>query len=1263
MRTKRDWVKVSPGPNVWVSRVAVWRSVAVAFLILAGMVCLAPPADAARVRQLLLTEALPEEGIPFALAVDQSTGHFFAAAGQGLDRRIYNFEPNGQLDTVTPELTGAPNPTPTWVALAVDNSGGVDDGYVYASDVSSHTIQQFDANGHATAVTISEAAVPPAGTAQGGGLPPVVNPGGFAPNALAVGASGNVYVNDTESEVIDEFTSAGTFVAQFAPAMKVDVEGMAVADNGDIYVASEHSPLGLGRLPVGLVELNPLGECVAVGCAPIDSAPIHSVALEGIGEVILTAGASATEQGRFSEYSLSTHELMGMTAPSSLHHPLGIAVEESTGELIIGDKKDFLPFEPTVQIYGPSEVVPDVRTLAPEDISISEATFKGEIGAAGVSEAACTFQYVTAEEFTAHRFEEAVEAPCEPAGPFSGTALNSVSAHVSKLRGGTTYRFRILGTNENGTNPGEALEFTTRGPTISGTGTRETGETEVTLEGSVNPRGLPTTYAFQYVTQTAFEAGGFEGAAEIPLGGAPVGEGIEPVSKSQRVGGLLPGTAYRFRLIAVSSEGETQGEDVPFTTFASSGNTLPDGRRYEQVTPTDKNGANVQGGFNSVQASPEGNAVTFLTNTGIPGGEGSQSFPYYISRRAPDSSGWSTQGLLPPASYGSTAFIIGWTEDLASTYDFAARPLEHVGEILRRPSAGGTLTQVGTTETSGAGNPFAFAGASADGGVALLESSEGGLVPGDLPGKQNLYLYDRETGALIMPGVLNPAVPGGEPTAPAGGAMAGSYNWWHGNRAAGGALAGYFTQDQHAISADGKKVFFTAGETGQLYLRENPLASQSAMSGERCTEESKACTIRISAPEEGVPDPKEPAAFVGASVDGSLVYFLDRGKLTADATGGAGYDLYRYDVTNGALTDLSLDTQDKRGARVEGVLGIDASGDTVYFAAAGKLSEEASQAPSGETNIYVFENGEVRLITRLGVSEGAAADPAEAYNWIPTKGGSGLIVGHSSRVSADGHTLLFRSARQLTAYRNQGASELYLYRTGQSLGCISCNPSGQAPTGHAGLQEMPLAGVSSTPNHAFMTRNLSADGRRVFFDTTERLVAADENNVNDVYEWEADGKGSCASAADAGGCLFLISGGSKNDGPSYFGDADSEGENVFFFTAQPLVAQDKDELVDVYDARVGGGIAAQEARPTPPCNEEGDCLPQAEAEPTATSPKSASAAGSNVPPPQPCRKGFVRSHGKCTSMSSHKKKLPKHRSTKHRQSKSRHQGAGKGGKR
>ena len=120
-----------------------------------------------------------------------------------------------------------------------------------------------------------------------------------------------------------------------------------------------------------------------------------------------------------------------------------------------------------------------------------------------------------------------------------------------------------------------------------------------------------------------------------------------------------------------------------------------------------------------------------------------------------------------------------------------------------------------------------------------------------------------------------------------------------------------------------------------------------------------------------------------------------------------------------------------------------------------------------------------------------------------------------------------------------------------------------------------------------LSRNLSADGNRAFFETTEALVLDDTNGqagcpleggsvqrfpaCQDVYEWEAPGHGllrrRTATAPD-GGCLYLISTG-KSNYPSLFADASVSGDDVFFFTRQRLVGQDKDELQDVYDARVG----------------------------------------------------------------------------------------------
>jgi hypothetical protein len=179
-----------------------------------------------------------------------------------------------------------------------------------------------------------------------------------------------------------------------------------------------------------------------------------------------------------------------------------------------------------------------------------------------------------------------------------------------------------------------------------------------------------------------------------------------------------------------------------------------------------------------------------------------------------------------------------------------------------------------------------------------------------------------------------------------------------------------------------------------------------------------------------------------------------------------------------------------------------------------------------------------------------------------------------------------------------------------------------------------------------MTRNLSLDGKRVVFDSEDRLLASDHNDVNDVYEWEANGKGSCESSRVAGGCLFLISRGDAGAGPSWFGDADEGGENIFFFTAQSLVAQDRDELVDVYDAKVDGGISAQEAPPVASCQEEATCLEAPAAQPSVADPLSPFAQGANVKPRPACKKGRVRRHGKCVRKRVHRHH--KHHHRKHR---------------
>jgi hypothetical protein len=157
--------------------------------------------------------------------------------------------------------------------------------------------------------------------------------------------------------------------------------------------------------------------------------------------------------------------------------------------------------------------------------------------------------------------------------------------------------------------------------------------------------------------------------------------------------------------------------------------------------------------------------------------------------------------------------------------------------------------------------------------------------------------------------------------------------------------------------------------------------------------------------------------------------------------------------------------------------------------------------------------------------------------------------------------------------------------------------------------------------NAFLTRNLSDDGNRVFFQTKEALVRQDTNEQTDVYEWEREGAGGvdgCLRSSESfseisDGCLYLISTGESGD-ETYFGDASADGGDVFLFTRQSLVGQDQDDNDDLYDARVEGGIAAQNPAPTPSCT-GGGCLGPNGAQPAFDAPVSTTFAGvDNVVP-------------------------------------------------
>ena len=104
----------------------------------------------------------------------------------------------------------------------------------------------------------------------------------------------------------------------------------------------------------------------------------------------------------------------------------------------------------------------------------------------------------------------------------------------------------------------------------------------------------------------------------------------------------------------------------------------------------------------------------------------------------------------------------------------------------------------------------------------------------------------------------------------------------------------------------------------------------------------------------------------------------------------------------------------------------------------------------------------------------------------------------------------------------------------------------------AGSNPLPRAGVVAQPS--------TAGDRIAYFQSASRLVPEDRDDGYDVYRWR-------------NGSLSLVTSGAPDSKEAMYLGTDRTGLNVYFATLQRLTWQDVDEVLDVYSARLGGGIA------------------------------------------------------------------------------------------
>jgi hypothetical protein len=976
----------------------------------------------------------------------------------------------------------------------------------------------------------------------------------------------------------------------------------------------------------------------------------------------------------------------GLIGPAGAHP---VAVDPATDAVYVSDAGHVTSFA--------FLTVPDAATTKPIGPTSRSATLTGVINPSGVELnqglEGCRFEWGETGAPYAHT------AACDKTAAQIGKGSEPVEVHadITGLQAGKTYHYRLVASNANDVNASIAEPSlggdVTFGPAhLENASVLDITATSATVQAQVNPNDLDTHVRVEYGT----EAGVYPQSTTV----SDIGSAGTVQAPTLELTGLTPGAVYHYRVVAENVLGEGPeaviSPEQTFTTQTASAFMLPDNRGWELVSPPAKHGAILKGpsGFVPVQAAADGNAISYTASSPTESNAaGNADNVQILSARA--ATGWSSRDIVTPNAVvheGATpveykvfssdlslgivepdgAFAPETSPEASEQTPYlrtdfpAGNPAAPCAVSCFRPLVTGAPgfanvplgTKFGAEQEklSGGASPqtVAFLGASPDARHIALYS----IAP-LVEGAPKNSLYEWTEGRLTLISVL-PGEAGAAGKAPL---------------SLGSSVAGSGGRRRTAVSADGSRVVWSeggdGGGNGHLYLRD--------VSAEQ--------TLQIDLNKGG--SDKEPVLpiFQMASPDASVIVFTDEQQLTPGS--GASFqhpDLYRCQVITGEsgeleclLTDLSP-ANGAEGADVQGMLGASEDDSSVYFVANGVLAHNQidhgagpeGAAPGGcgnrvleeegtaTCNLYLYREGATVFIARLS--------SADRFDFDLIKG--------PARVSASGQWLALMSQRPLTGYDNRDRSsgrldaEVYLYNaaagpTGMLL-CASCNPSGARPHGIeyyqidnpkglnsytswdarsfvAGflLASAQLLGVGLTESFfPYQPRTLSDSGR-LFFNSTDDLVAQDSNGGEDVYEFEPPGVGTCKESvatfvSRAGGCVGLISSGASEK-ESLFLDASESGDDVFFLTTAKLSPLDNDSAYDVYDARVDGG----DREPQKPIECQGDACQSFVAPPNDATPGSLTFSGPGNLKPLALRTSAPRSKPKA-------KRCPKGKKLKHR---------------
>jgi phosphodiesterase/alkaline phosphatase D-like protein len=355
---------------------------------------------------------------------------------------------------------------------------------------------------------------------------------------------------------------------------------------------------------------------------------------------------------------------------------------------------------------------PQVVTGAASSIGTTSATISGTVNPEG-QDTSYHFDYGTSPT----SYSDSTSAT--DAG--SGNSASDVSAALTGLQANTTYYYRVVATNADGTADGHQGTLTTSAlaPVVTTGSASSITTTSATISGTVNPEGQQTTYEFDYGTSPNF------GSA---TSAASLGSGSPDTSVSATLTGLQPGVTYYYRLVATNLTGTDDGGQATFTT-----NSLPPAVTTGNASSVTTSSATITGTVN-----PEGQATTYhfdwgtsptsygnsttatsagsATNPGTVSTDLSALTPntvYYYRLVAINGSGttdgqqgtFTTNGLLPVVSTGSPSSITSSSATIAGTVNPEGQATTYHFDYGTSPTSYGNSTTTTNAGSNSSADP------------------------------------------------------------------------------------------------------------------------------------------------------------------------------------------------------------------------------------------------------------------------------------------------------------------------------------------------------------------------------------------------------------------------------------------------------------------------------------------------------------------------------------------------------------------------------